>query len=275
MIESRFFNGLARLLEDVERATGFRLVWKDADPAFWGLTPDTLGSHQNPWCRRIKRGTGAYTACRRVDNLVASDWPEGDRPRLRTCPFAVREWVVPVFAGGRYHGCFYLGPWRGASSLPGARGHSTGLLPFPGRARAEAAGRLALAALLPLLSAREAEGALHASRGDQLMQGAVAYIGEHLAAGLHAGEVARAADLSVSRFLHRFRAATGERFRRHVERRLMAEAARRLADPDLSIADLAEALGFRDPNYFSTAFRRVYGAPPRKWRRGLPPGPSG
>jgi AraC-like DNA-binding protein len=47
---------------------------------------------------------------------------------------------------------------------------------------------------------------------------------------------------------------------------LLAEAQRRLPQAG-SIADVAEALGFSDPNYFARWFRKHTGVSPTQWRR--------
>jgi AraC-like DNA-binding protein len=41
-----------------------------------------------------------------------------------------------------------------------------------------------------------------------------------------------------------------------------------LAAPELSIARIAQVVGFRSPSHFSTVFRRIMGVTPRAYRAG-------
>ncbi len=52
-----------------------------------------------------------------------------------------------------------------------------------------------------------------------------------------------------------------------IQGRLMEEAKTRLIQTSLSVAQIAFGLGFRDPAYFSRAFRAHIGTPPGVWRR--------
>lgn len=257
--KSPFARGLAILSRDLHQATGFLMVWKGADPRHWGRTPVSLGQHRHPYCLTAKRSALGRRRCMAHDNLLEKDLPHGDRPCIRRCPFGVRELLVPIFTAGRYLGCLQIGSWRDANG-------PSSLAAFPGRQTATAAGRLAKAALLPLLGALDAEDAFHDAAHDTLISDAIDFIGRNLNARLRAAVVARAADLSVSRFLHRFRDSSGETFRRHVERRIMAEACRRLMDLARPVEDIGDSLGFRDSAAFVTAFRRVMGESPGKWR---------
>jgi AraC-like DNA-binding protein len=134
-----------------------------------------------------------------------------------------------------------------------------------------ALGRLAQGGLHPLMPLLEVDDTYRVAKQDPLMFQAVTFIGDHLGAGLRAAEVAAAAGLSVSRFLHRFKNATGETFHRHTARRLMAEACRRLVSSPVSNETIAGELGYRDAPAFNLAFRRAMGLPPGQWRRNQKP----
>lgn len=259
VFENHFFTALSRLARDLRILSPGALVWKAADPSHWGETPRSLGEHRHPWCLRVKRDQSRLERCRAVDNVTEMGLPEGPRPCLRTCPFGVTDLLVPVYSARTYVGLLEIGGWRGTGGHPS-------LPPFPGRPKAMALGRLARAALDPLLPKLEiAYTRLEASR-DPLMAQAVVYIGDHLDAGLRSVQVATAADLSVSRFLHRFKAATGETFHGHVERRLMAEACRRLLSSPIPAEKIGDELGYRNASAFSATFRRSLGLPPGLWR---------
>ncbi len=269
-LDDSFIVGLRQLLADVQRSIGLQVVWKDAEAAAWSDQPKSLITHTSAHCRAVKKDPLSLAECLHQDNFHAHAWLADANPRLRTCPFGVRELLVPVMVGGTYHGCLFIGPWRGGK--PDVLRSTHQLLPsFPGEAMAHACGRLVLSGLLPLLAARTAEAARRqaAAHGDQLIERAIEVIGQRLRSSLRAAEIAAAVSLSTSRFLHRFRTATGETFHGHVSRRLMTEAARRLAHPEARVLDVALDLGFASPAYFATAFRRIHGRAPSAFRQTL------
>jgi AraC-like DNA-binding protein len=240
------------------------VVWKDADPA-WRALLGGDGQHRNARCLAVKADPARLARCIASDDLTAADWAPGAAPRLRTCPFGVSEVLAPVWGAAGYQGCIFIGPWHRGRAAPG-------LGAFPGTARALAIARLAGSAFAELCERRRAALAEARARraGDERMAAAVAWIDAHLDAGLGARQAALAAGLSPSRFIHRFKEATGIPFGVHVRQRLMQEAARLLADPARPVAEVSRALGFASQNWFATAFRRHHGATPTAWRRRLP-----
>jgi transcriptional regulator GlxA family with amidase domain len=84
----------------------------------------------------------------------------------------------------------------------------------------------------------------------------------------------RGCGLHADAFRRAFRKWTGET-PMHVRRRhRLAMAVDLLRRPDLSLAQIAEVLGFHDAFHFSKCFKQSYGLPPSVFRA-LPPPPSG
>lgn len=81
-------------------------------------------------------------------------------------------------------------------------------------------------------------------------------------------ELARACGLGRSAFRARFRAATGCTPADFLLERRLERARELLARPGATVAATAAALGFSSPQYFATAFRRVYGCAPSDVRDG-------
>lgn len=82
-----------------------------------------------------------------------------------------------------------------------------------------------------------------------------------------AAALARGAGLGERRFRDLFRAATGLAPKEWLARRRLAEAARRLRDPAVTVRAVAAELGFSSDHYFHACFRRAYGMAPTAWRR--------
>jgi AraC-like DNA-binding protein len=98
------------------------------------------------------------------------------------------------------------------------------------------------------------------------------HVEEHLAERLPISRLAKLARLSRYHFCRSFRHSFGlSPHRYHLQRR--AERAKTLlANPTLSITDIALDLGFLDTSTFSTTFRKLVGRTPSDYRRSLPPG---
>jgi AraC family transcriptional regulator of arabinose operon len=88
-------------------------------------------------------------------------------------------------------------------------------------------------------------------------------------------DIARAVNLSRSRFAHLFRQQTGLSPGRYL-RMIRLERARGLRETTfLSIKEVMAAVGLNDPSHFSRDFHRAFGVSPREWRKRIarPPPP--
>ena len=101
---------------------------------------------------------------------------------------------------------------------------------------------------------------------DRLLR-AIELIDQDLTASLDVPRLARAVNLSVSRFAHLFREQLGVGPQQFVERRRLDAAARLLELTSRSVASIASQVGYADPLYFSTRFRRHTGSSPTAFRR--------
>lgn len=82
-------------------------------------------------------------------------------------------------------------------------------------------------------------------------------------------ELARAAGMSRTTFVERFRAAAGTPPVTYLSRWRMLLAQRALRDPEVRVGELATRLGYGSESAFSTAFKRSVGVSPSRWRREL------
>jgi AraC-like DNA-binding protein len=96
---------------------------------------------------------------------------------------------------------------------------------------------------------------------------AVAGVLAEPAADWQLDRLARRAGLSRTVFCERFVAIMGESPAAWVTRWRMIVAREQLAAKGVSIASVAEAVGYQDEAAFQRAFRRVVGVPPAKWRK--------
>jgi AraC-like DNA-binding protein len=101
----------------------------------------------------------------------------------------------------------------------------------------------------------------------EYLQRAIKCINEHISDADYDRD-AFAADMSssVSTLYNKIRAITGKNITTFV-RDIRIKTACRLAkeDPKLRVSDIAYQVGFRDPKYFATSFKRVMGIQPKEY----------
>jgi AraC family transcriptional activator of pobA len=92
-------------------------------------------------------------------------------------------------------------------------------------------------------------------------------IEDHYLAHWRVNDYAKALSISPTHLSRLSRTATGNSALRLIEARLMREARRNLAYTSLSISNIAYALGYNDPAYFSRVFARDAGLSPKAFRQ--------
>jgi AraC family transcriptional regulator of arabinose operon len=101
---------------------------------------------------------------------------------------------------------------------------------------------------------------------DPRIEWAVAEIGRRMGDGVTIADLARAVNLSQSRFAHLFREHMGTSALHYLRQRRLERARLLLESTFLSVKEVMAAVGCNDPSHFSRDFRRAYGASPRAWR---------
>lgn len=92
------------------------------------------------------------------------------------------------------------------------------------------------------------------------------YLRKHFSASVDVGDLAAAFGMSPSNFRRRWKQRMGISPLDYVTQLRMAEACRRLMSSDETVAEVAKAVGYADPYYFSRLFRRRIGIPPGAYR---------
>jgi AraC family transcriptional regulator len=93
------------------------------------------------------------------------------------------------------------------------------------------------------------------------------HVEANLASDISLAELARLVGLSPNHFCTAFRISLGDPPHRHLARRRVARARELLADPRLSVTDVALAVGFGSSAHFATAFKAQVGSTPTAYRR--------
>jgi two-component system response regulator YesN len=105
------------------------------------------------------------------------------------------------------------------------------------------------------------------SQGKKVLQSALDYIEENYTqTGLNLNEVAGAIGVSPNYFSGMFSQEMNMTFVEYVTNKRMEQAKRLLAQQQLSSAETAAAVGYKDAHYFSFVFKKTVGMSPREWR---------
>lgn len=110
---------------------------------------------------------------------------------------------------------------------------------------------------------------------DEVVAVALDYLREHIGNSIYVEEVARAAGVTRRVLELRFRAALGTSVYAEVQRMHFDRAVELMAEPNLTLGEIAYAAGFESPSVFATAFRRRFGTSPTAHRATLLGQPSG
>jgi len=135
---------------------------------------------------------------------------------------------------------------------------------------------LLLVELLRAVIDEHAHGGWLAALRDPVLRRALGVVHADPAADWNVPALARAAGISASGLTQRFRAVLGQSPARYVVTWRMHRATLLMQDPELSLDEVAERVGYGSFPAFSHAFKRSLGRSPGQWRkeRGRPPAPG-
>lgn len=119
-----------------------------------------------------------------------------------------------------------------------------------------------------LLAAVVHEVARPPRRSSPLLRSVMVYVRDQLALPIRVGAVAAAVGLSAAQLARRFQAETGTSLMRWVQARRLEEARRLLrGQPRLTLAEVAQRVGFASPFHLSRRYKAAYGRSPDHDRR--------
>lgn len=102
-----------------------------------------------------------------------------------------------------------------------------------------------------------------------LLLQAIAFIDEHYSdESISLDRVARQVNISPNYFSAMFSQDIGQTFVEYLTAKRIGEAKRLLRITDKRASEIAAAVGYKDPHYFSFVFRKVAGCTPSEYRRG-------
>ncbi|MDR1930604.1 MAG: helix-turn-helix domain-containing protein [Treponema sp.] len=106
----------------------------------------------------------------------------------------------------------------------------------------------------------------HEDNYPQPLVRALAFIREHYKEGIQLGDAAEHASVSSVYLSRLFTEYLKNTFTDYITELRIGEAQRLLKDTSVSVKEIAFAVGYQDPNYFSKAFKKITGFLPREFR---------
>lgn len=140
--------------------------------------------------------------------------------------------------------------------------------------RVKALVHLSIASAIQQVPEDRARRVLRINEGQSELLAVLHYIDQHLAEPMSNAQLAEIALSSESRFIRRFREATGRTPARYVQERRLERASELLVSTDYSIDQIAESSGFANRYYFTRVFTQRMGLPPGRYRSERPHLPS-
>jgi AraC family transcriptional regulator len=93
------------------------------------------------------------------------------------------------------------------------------------------------------------------------------FVDAHISRGIGISELASLVGLSQFHFIRAFKRSVGRSPYQHVLSERISVAKEMLSKSDLSIADVARAVGFSDVSQLNRVFRKLIGVTPTAFRR--------
>jgi AraC family transcriptional regulator len=92
------------------------------------------------------------------------------------------------------------------------------------------------------------------------------FIEEHLEQNLSLDAIANLVQLSPHYFASLFKQSVGQSPHQYILQSRIERSKQLLRQPELTIAQVAQCVGFQNQSHFTTAFRRIVGCPPKGYR---------
>ncbi len=103
--------------------------------------------------------------------------------------------------------------------------------------------------------------------GEYLVNSVIEYLSENVRGRVSIDEICRRMNYTRSYIFRQFKAVTGQSIMAYFTSLKVKEAKRLLRETDMSVTEIAGALSFDTPNYFTKTFKRTSGYTPLQYRR--------
>ncbi len=233
-----------------------------------------------PFCRAIRSSEAGRAACEKSDREACACAMRRKVPYIYRCHAGLTEAIVPLHVGNVLAGYLWCGHAFSypsiAEGLKAIRECTSGL-PIT---EADVQSACTAHPIVTEAYVRSAARILHATasflvlermatiREDSAAAQLDAYLSAHYAKAITVEMACSALNVSRSKLYRLCEQIYGEGFSSHLRRLRLENAKQMLVNsPESTVAEVAEASGFADYNYFIALFSQMYGLSPRAWRK--------
>jgi AraC-like DNA-binding protein len=240
------------------------------------LYPDAAGRPNCSYCRMLRETLDLDSNCRSLDQSMMEAAFQKRQMVAYTCHGGMREAVIPLFADGILAGYVMIGQFRSREASSES--------PYSERWRTEQGDDSLQQAFaeVPVFSGektgillemfRQIIGLILLShliyhKDYDLIAPVIERIHQHPEKALSLVAAAKISGRSPSTITRLFRKITGESFKQYQNSFRLQQAAQLLLNcPSRPVSDIATAVGFDDPFYFSRLFHKYIGKSPSEYR---------
>lgn len=235
-----------------------------------------LNCRNSAFCRIIQTRIFGYDRCIRVDAVNMNESARRKGMVCYRCHAGIQEAVTPIYVEDQLAGFAMIGQFRTSRKISARVKKACpspaiydkletafNQLPYypPGKLR-DVLGMFSM--LVDYIVTKE----LVTVHGDRIRSRIDAFISANLHRPVTLAEVAKHAGKSCSTISHFFQQKLNKSFKRHLLEKKLEKAEEYFhMNPEMSIEEVAEKVGFHDQFYFSRLYRKYRGMPPSEYRR--------
>ncbi len=235
--------------------------------------------HLNPYCRYIKTVCSNWDVCVQKQKGVLDKCGGGEF--FGVCHAGVGEYVYPITVGGKAVGFISVSGYKGADEAAAAAKATH----FANKNRIKAEELLSLrdeflnsvipdksetdAVIRPLVFMMEffTEQQLRRDDSDDLYTRLTRYITENHSKHITVRDLSEKFNYSVSTISHMFAKRSGMSVSEYIQNLRLDESIWLLKQPDFTVTQVSDCLGFCNSAYFSSVFKKRYGISPKEYRK--------
>lgn len=266
-------------------ATGLPVQLVPGGTAIW---PFPLQGRGNPFCSLMAQFTGSCAACQQAHTELQQQVANSLAPQVISCFAGLTEFAVPVVVGGQHVATLLGGQvfqrkpsqsqfarlthrlrsWEMHQELPRLE---TTFFQTRVTSPKQLQASVQLLAIFAKFLAKDVNSDLLAAHAHDRLYINIAknFIFAHASEPLHLRDVAEHVHVSTNYFSKFFKKATGIGFSAFLTRVRVENAKNKLANPVLTINEVAHEVGFGSLSQFNRAFHRYVGCSPREFRASL------
>jgi AraC-like DNA-binding protein len=250
----------------------------------------TFRGRENPFCSLMAQSAVSCLACQKAHMKLQQRIADNPVPQVTCCFAGLSEFAVPIIVGGQHIASLLGGQIFQSRPTQTQFARLTEQLRIWGMqhelrrieiaffkthviSRKQFQASLRLLTIFAKFLAEDANRDLLATRiqDQHWIARAKNFVLSHTAEPLRLRDVAEHVHLSTSYFSRFFKKATGLGFSEFLARARVEIAKNSLADPDLTINEVANRAGFGSLSQFNRTFQRYVGCSPKEYRASLLP----